>query len=164
VLCNKGRGAVNVALKKKKTAASVVTLSQLSDFRKESVHILYASLPRAACHYRCPVSVKVSTALIPTNRSRPPSSSKINSIYEMTECNVHSLYNDKWLRNESGADNLSGFVSLTSSMYSLLSVKGYCFTWSHSRRMHTHTHTHTHTHSVGLLWTRDRLIADTYTW
>jgi len=27
----------------------------------------------------------------------------------------------------------------------------------------THTHTHTHTHTLGLLWTRDRFVADTST-
>ena len=37
------------------------------------------------------------------------------------------------------------------------SVEGYCCTWSHWM-------THTHTHSVGILWTRNRSIAETSTW
>ena len=39
----------------------------------------------------------------------------------------------------------------------IASVEGYYFVWSHST---THTHTHTHTQSVGLLWTRDRAVAE----
>jgi len=82
---------VSVEFTNRKTAASVATLSQLSDFRKESVRILYTPVRRtSSCLYRYPVSVKVSNAPIPTNRSRPHSSSKPNSIYEMTECNVHN--------------------------------------------------------------------------
>jgi len=29
---------------------------------------------------------------------------------------------------------------------------------------HTHTHKHTNTHTVGLLWMRDRPVAETSTW
>jgi hypothetical protein len=39
----------------------------------------------------------------------------------------------------------------------IVGVEGYCCTCSHSM-------THTHTHSVGLPWTRDRHVAETFTW
>ena len=48
------------------------------------------------------------------------------------------------------------FFSLTSST---------CSYHTHTRtHTHTHTHTHTQTHTVGLLWTRDRPVAETSTW
>ena len=34
----------------------------------------------------------------------------------------------------------------------------------HTHKPHTPTHTHTHTHTSGLLWMRDRPVAENYTW
>jgi hypothetical protein len=39
--------------------------------------------------------------------------------------------------------------------FTLLGLRGH---------IRAHTHTHTHTRSVGLLWTRDQLVAETSTW
>jgi hypothetical protein len=50
---------------------------------------------------------------------------------------------------------LSFFLSLTSFYLPSLGVEGYCFMWSH---------TVTQSESEGLLWTRDRPVAETSTW
>jgi hypothetical protein len=83
-----------------------------------------------------------------------------------------------------GADNKTCFrtqpplfLSVNSLYLFISGVEGYCCTWSHSvthtrtralppPTIHTHryTHTHTQTHSVGLLWTRDRPVAEISTW
>jgi hypothetical protein len=51
--------------------------------------------------------------------------------------------------------SFSFFLTLDSYLPTYCRCRGCCCTWSHSD---------THTHSVGLLWTRDRPVAETFTW
>jgi hypothetical protein len=64
---------------------------------------------------------------------------------------------------------LSPFFSLISFYLLIVGEEGHCCTWSPSVTLtlslsHTHRHKHTHTPTVGLLWTRDRSVAETSTW
>jgi len=57
----------------------------------------------------------------------------------MTECNVHSLYNVKWLRNESGADSLSG-LSFLPHLCIIVKCRGLLL---YLNTLKTHANTHT---------------------